>query len=148
MMSTEQYFNGEFCKIYKGTFAAKTDIVGQGDASTTHNGAPIVISNKSTGGYRKLLTGSISEKSMDISVTFSTNDDATYSALVADATNATSSTYCFVFASDAANSKGYYYEGQFVPVIQSEAAAKGAAATTTVLFMSHEAYARETISAE
>lgn len=138
-------FNGGFCKIYKGTFALKTDIVGQGDGSLSHQGAPIEINNKSTGGFREDLDGSISTRALDIDIEFSTSDDASFEALVADAFSSVSDTYTFVFTNDVASTVGYYYEGTFTPVISAESAAKDTAATTSIQFRSSGAYTRTKI---
>ena len=78
-------FNGGLCLIYKGLYAAKTDIVGQGDASITHGGGPIEINNKSSGGWRVNLDGSTSTRSVDIDIEFTTSDEASLETLVADA---------------------------------------------------------------
>ena len=60
--------NGGLCMIYSGTYASKTSIVGQGDATVTHVGAPIELNNKSSGGWRVNLDGSTSTKSKDIAI--------------------------------------------------------------------------------
>lgn len=128
-------FNGGLCLIYKGLYATKTDIVGQGDASLTHGGSPIEISNKSTGLWRVNLDGSTSTKSLDIDIEFTTSDDASFETLVTDAFAGTAGEYSFVFT-DTSGTSGYYYEGIFTPVISAEAAAKDAAATSTLQFQS------------
>jgi hypothetical protein len=128
-------FNGGLCLIYKGLFIAKTDIVGQGDASLAHGGAPIEINNKSSGGWRVNLDGSTSTRSLDIDVEFTTSDDASIEALIADAFAGTAGEYTMEFV-DAAGTAGYYYEGLFTPVISAETAAKDAAATLSVQFQS------------
>jgi len=139
-------FNGGFCKIYKGTFATKTEIVGQGDASLSHAGAPIEINNKSTGGFREDLDGSISTRALDIDIEYSTSDDASFETLVSEAFSATTGEYVFVFTNDDASTVGYYYEGNFTPVITAESAAKDSAATSTVQFRSSGAYTRTAIT--
>lgn len=137
-------FNGGLCLIYKGLYAAKTDIIGQGDASLTHNGAPIEISNKSTGLWRENLDGSISTKSLDIDIEFTTSDDASFEALIADAFAGTAGEYSFVFT-DTLGASGYYYEGLFTPVLTAEAAAKDTAATSSLQFQSSKEITRTAI---
>ena len=122
-------FNGGLCLVYSGAYASKADIVGQGDATVNHNGAPIELNNKSTGGWRVNLGGSISTRSVDIDVEFTASDDASYEALVAAAFAGTAATYTMDFI-------GYYYEGTFTPVISTESAAKDSAATISVQFQS------------
>lgn len=128
-------FNGGLCLIYKGLYLSKTEIVGQGDASLTHGGAPIEINNKSSGGWRVNLDGSTSTRSLDIDIEFTTSDEASLESLVADAFAGNAGPYSMVFT-DAAGTSGYYYEGTFTPVISAETAAKDSAATISVQFMS------------
>lgn len=128
-------FNGGLCLIYKGLYAAKTAIVGQGDSSLAHGGAPIEINNKSSGGWRVNLDGSTSTRSLDIDIEFTTSDEASLETLVADAFAGTAGDYSMVFT-DALGTSGYYYEGTFTPVISSETAAKDSAATIAVQFQS------------
>lgn len=122
-------YNGGLCLIYSGDYATKADIVGQGDATVNHGGAPIELNNKSTGGWRVNLDGSLSTKSIDIDVEFTASDDASYTALVAAAFSGTAATYTMDFID-------YYYEGTFTPVISSESAAKDSAVTVSVQFQS------------
>ena len=138
-------FNGGLCLIYKGLYAAKTDIIGQGDASLTHNGAPIEINNKSTGGWRENLDGSISTRSLDIDIEFTTSDQVSFETLVSDAFAGTAGDYTMVFT-DALGTSGYYYEGSFTPVISSETAAKDSAATASVQFQSSLEITRTTLT--
>ena len=121
--------NGGLCMIYSGTYAAKTDIVGQGDATVNHQGAPIELSNKSSGNWRVNLDGSISTKAVDIDVPVTASDDASYETLVANAFAGTAGPYVFDFIE-------YYYEGTFTPVLQSESAAKDNAVEATIQFQS------------
>ena len=111
-----------------------TDIVGQGDAAVTHGGAPIEINNKSSGGWRVNLDGSISTKSLDIDLEMTASDEASYETLVEDAFNGTVKTYLMDFT--AGTGTGYYYVGEFTPVLQSESAAKDTPVTATVQFQS------------
>ena len=121
--------NGGLCMIYKGTFAAKTDIVGQGDATITHGGAPIELNNKSSGGWRVNLDGSVSTRSTDIAIEFTVSDDASVQTLITAAFAGTAETYTMDFID-------YHYEGTFTPVISTETAAKDTATTIAVNFMS------------
>lgn len=115
--------------IYSGTNAAKVDIVGQGDATVNHQGAPIELSNKSSGNWRVNLDGSISTKAIDIDVPVTASDDASYETLVNAAFTGTAGPYVFDFVE-------YYYEGTFTPVLQSESAAKDSAVEATIQFQS------------
>ncbi len=121
--------NGGLCLIYSGTFASKVEIVGQGDATATHGGAPIELNNKSSGGWRVNLDGSISTRSLDIDVELTASDEATFETLVAAAFAGTAGTYVMDFVE-------YYYEGTFTPVITTETASKDTAATVAVQFQS------------
>jgi len=127
--------NGGLCKIYKGAYASKEEIVGQGDATLTHAGAPIEINNKSTGGWRVNLTDSISTKAVDIAVEFHASDDQSIEDLVTAANAGTVGTYCFDFID-------YYYEGSFTPVINTSTAAKDTAVTLAFTFMSSDEITR------
>ncbi len=137
-------FNGGLCLIYKGLYASKTEIIGQGDSSLTHGGSPIEINNKSSGGWRVNLDGSTSTRSLDIDIEFTTSDETSFETLVADAFAGTVGEYCMVFT-DTAGMSGYYYEGSFTPVISSESAAKDSAATISVQFMSSDEITRTAI---
>lgn len=121
--------NGGLCLIYSGTYAAKVDIVGQGDATVNHGGAPIELNNKSSGGWRVNLDGSISTKSVDIDVEFTASDEVSFETLVSAAFAGTSGSYVMDFVE-------YYYEGTFTPVISTETAAKDAATVVSVQFQS------------
>lgn len=121
--------NGGLCMVYLGTFASKTEIVGQGDATITHGGAPIEINNKSTGGWRENLEDSISTRSMDIAVDFTVSDDASVLTLISAAFAGTAEDYVMDFID-------YHYEGTFTPVISTETAAKDTATTISVTFQS------------
>ena len=123
-------FNGGLCKLYKGSYSSKVEIVGQGDATLTHGGAPIEINNKSTGGHRVNLSNSISTKSIDIALDFHFSDDATMAELRAAAAAGTDETYTFDLID-------YYIEGAFTPVINTTAAAKDTAVTQSFTFMSN-----------
>ena len=123
--------NGGLCKIYKGTFASKTEIVGQGDATITHAGAPIEINNKSTGGWRCNLTDAISTQALDVAIEFHASDDASIKTLRQEAAAGTQSTYVFDFID-------YYYEGTFTPVHNTSTAAKDTAVALAFTFMSSD----------
>lgn len=126
--------NGGLVLIKKGDdWTTATDIVGQGDASVTHGGAPIEINNKSTGGWRENLDGSISTKSMDIDLEITASSDASFATLMADAFAGTISSYVMDFTD---GEDGYCYIGSFTPVLQSESAAKDTATTATIQFQS------------
>ena len=131
--------NGGLCKIYTGTFAAKTDIVGQGDATLTHQGAPIELNNKSTGGWRVNLDDAISTKAIDIAVEFTASDDASIETLVAACNAGTVGDYAFDFLN-------YHYEGSFTPVLNTETAAKDAAVTLAVTFQSSDEVTRTAVT--
>lgn len=130
--------NGGVCMVYKGTFAAKTDIVGQGDAAITHGGAPIELNNKSSGGWRVNLDGSVSTKSLDIAVEFTVSDDASVQSLISAAFAGTAEVYTMDFID-------YHYEGTFTPVISTETAAKDVAVTVAVNFQSSGEIVRTTV---
>ncbi len=121
--------NGGLCLIYSGTYASKVDIVGQGDATVNHGGAPIELNNKSSGGWRVNLDGSISTKSVDIDVEFTASDETSFETLVAAAFAGTAGPYVMDFIE-------YYYEGTFTPVISTETAAKDAATVVSIQFQS------------
>ena len=122
--------NGVLCKLYKGSYSSKVEIVGQGDATITHGGAPIEITNKSTGLFRTNLSNSTSTKSLDIALDFHFSDDATIAELTAAAFAGTDETYTF----DLIN---YYVEGTFTPVLNTTTAAKDTAVTQSFTFMSN-----------
>ncbi len=132
-------YNGGLCKIYTGTFDSKQDIVGQGDATLTHQGAPIELNNKSTGGWRVNLDDSISTKALDIAVEFTASDDDSVEALVLAANSGAVGTYVFDFI-------GYYYEGSFTPVLNTETAAKDTAVTLAVTFQSSDEITRTVVA--
>lgn len=121
--------NGGLAVMKVGDALTGTTIVGQGDASLTHGGVPIELNNKSTGGWRENLDGSISTKSLDIDIELTVNDDADQLQLIADAFAGTAATYTFDFLE-------YNYSGTFTPVISSETAAKDTAVTLSMQFMS------------
>tara|TARA_R110000868_G_scaffold162439_1_gene393700 strand:- start:37506 stop:37913 length:408 start_codon:yes stop_codon:yes gene_type:complete len=121
--------NGGLCMIYSGTYASKTSIVGQGDATVTHVGAPIELNNKSSGGWRVNLDGSTSTKSKDIAIDFTVSDDASIQTLITAADNGTVGTYVMDFID-------YYYEGSFTPVLSTETAAKDTPVTASFVFQS------------
>ena len=116
-----------FSVIYTGTFAAKVDIVGQGDATLTHQGAPIELNNKSTGGWRVNLDDAISTKAIDIAVEFTASDDASIETLVAACNAGT-------------------VEGSFTPVLNTETAAKDSAVTLAVTFQSSDEITRTAVT--
>lgn len=138
-------FNGGLCLVYKGLYATKTDIVGQGDATLNHTGAPIEINNKSSGRWRENLDDSISTRALDIDIEFTVSDDASIEQLIADAFAGTSGDYSMEFV-DSAGTSGYYYEGIFTPVISTETAAKDAAVTMSVQFQSSGEITRTAIT--
>lgn len=121
--------NGGLCLLKVGDASTGTTIVGQGDATVTHNGAPIELNNKSTGGWRVNLDGSLSTKSVDIALNVTFNDDAATEQLIADAFAGTSGTYTFDFVK-------YNYSGTFNPVINTESANKDVAVEQAFTFMS------------
>ena len=121
--------NGGLCLIYSGAFASKADIIGQGDAAVNHGGAPIELNNKSSGGWRVNLDGSISTKSVDIDIEFTASDEVSFETLVAAAFAGTAGVYTMDFVE-------YYYEGTFTPVISTETAAKDSATVVSVQFQS------------
>ncbi len=121
--------NGGLVLVKKGLFVAATEIVGQGDATVNHGGAPIEINNKSSGGWRVNLDGSTSTRSMDIDLELTVSDDVSTQALIAAAFAGTAEEYTMDFID-------YYYEGVFTPVINSESAAKDSAVTLSMQFQS------------
>lgn len=121
--------NGGLVLIKKGTYALPETIVGQGDASVAHQGAPIELTNKSTGGWRVNLDGSISTKAIDVDVEVTFNDDTVLAQVLDDAFNGVASSYVIDFID-------FYYEGQFTPVVNTESAAKDAAVTIAMQFQS------------
>ena len=121
--------NGGLCKIWKGTYESKTEIVGQGDATLTHAGVPIEINNKSTGDWRENLDGDLSTQAVDIAIEFHASDDASIATLKSDAASGTQSSYVFDFID-------YYHEGTFTPVRNTSTAAKDTGVTLAFTFMS------------
>ena len=121
--------NGGLCLLKVGDASTGTEIIGQGDATITHNGAPIELNNKSTGGWRVNLDGSLSTKSVDIALNVTFNDDAATEQLIADAFAGVSGVYTFDFVQ-------YNYSGNFNPVINTETASKDVAVEQAFTFMS------------
>lgn len=126
--------NGVSCLLYVGAdYATKTDIVGQGDATVTHNGDGIVISNKSTGGKRVYLDSSdgnnSTEQSIDIALQLTFMNDAAQKAEIDDIFNKVQKSYIFDFID-------YYYIGTFLPKLNTETATKDTAVTLDVTYFS------------
>ena len=121
--------NGGLVLIKKGLYVSTVEIIGQGDATVTHGGAPIPLNNKSTAGWRENLDGSISTRSIDVEVELTVSDDVVQQQLIADAFAGIASEYTIDFID-------YYYEGVFTPVINSESAAKDNAVTLSMQFQS------------
>ena len=113
--------NGGLCLLKVGDADSGVTIVGQGDSTITHNGAPIELNNKSSGGWRVNLDGSLSTKSVDIALNVTFTDDAATEQLMADAFAGTAGVYTMDFVE-------YNYSGTFTPVINSETASKDTAA--------------------
>ena len=130
--------NGGLVLVKLGAYAAAATIVGQGDATVTHAGAPIEINNKSSGGWRVNLEDSVSTRAMDIALDITVSDETTVQNLITAAFAGTAATYTMDFID-------YYYQGEFTPVINTETAAKDAATTISVTFMSSGAIARTAI---
>ena len=121
--------NGGLCLLKVGDSSTGVTIVGQGDAQISHNGAPIEINNKATGGWRENLDGSLSTKSVDIALNVTFTDDATTEQLLADAFAGVAGVYTMDFVE-------YNYSGTFTPVINSETATKDTAVEMAMTFMS------------
>ena len=122
-------YNGGLCLLKLGLQVAATEIVGQGNATVNHNGAPIELNNKSSGGWRVNLDGSLSTKSVDIDIDFTVSDDSDLQDLIDDAFSGVAGEYTMDFID-------YYYEGTFTPVISSETANKDEAVTVSIQFQS------------
>lgn len=121
--------NGGLCLLKVGDQATGTAIIGQGDATLTHNGAPIELNNKSTGGWRVNLDGSLSTRSVDIALNVTFNDDADLETLLTNAFSGTAGTYTFDFID-------YSYSGSFTPVVNTETASKDVAVEIAMTFLS------------
>ena len=121
--------NGGLCLLKVGDSATGVTIVGQGDSSIAHGGGPIEINNKATGGWRENLDGSLSTKSVDITLNVTFTDDAATEQLLADAFAGVAGVYTMDFVE-------YNYSGTFTPVINSETASKDTAVEMAMTFMS------------
>jgi len=135
--------NGVTCLIYIGSeYDSKTDLVGQGDATLTHNGDGIEINNKSTGGYREYLNdangNNSTTKSLDIALQLTFMDDAGQSSEIADIHNKVIKDYIFDFGT-------YYYTGKFLPKLNTESAVKDQAVTLDVTYYSSGAFTRKVV---
>lgn len=134
--------NGGVCLLYKGTdYATKTDLQGQGNAQLSYTGAPIPISNKSSGDYRVNLDNATSEKAVDIAIDFTVMpDDTAQEQLLSDAFNGVQGEYIFDFGGV------YYISGKFTPAISTETANKNEAVIASLTFQSSGAYTRTKVT--
>ena len=121
--------NGGLCLLKVGDASTGVTIVGPGDATGTHNGHPIELNHKPSGGWRVNLDGSLSTKSVDIALNVTFTDDAATEQLMADAFAGVAAVYTMDFVE-------YNYSGTFTPVINSETATKDTAVEMAMTFMS------------
>lgn len=115
-------------------------IVGQMEATVTHNGTPIEITNKSTNDWRTLLDGELAGKGIDISGTIIYTDDAAFRAMRNDAWNGTQDTYDIIYTSDATTDE--QISGTFVPTGLSDSIPMGDKVTTSITLLSSGAPTR------
>ena len=119
--------NGTKALVLKGA----SEIIGQGEATLTFNGAPIEITNKSNDDWTTYLDGELATKGFAVSLTCTYNDDATYRAIRADALTGTQAAYSVVFGAT-----GETFAGNFVPTGMSDALPQGATITTSLTLQS------------
>ena len=136
--------NGASCLLYIGEdYATKTSLVGQGDATLTHNGDGIEINNKSTGGFREYLDSTdgnnTTTQSLDIALQLTFMADTAQTAEIADVQAKVIKSYIFDFGT-------YYYVGKFLPKLNTETATKDTAVTLDITYMSSGAYERKDVS--
>ena len=87
--------NGTDILIQKG--AIPTDIFGQMEATLTMSGAPIDISNKSTGDFVLLMDGGVSSQQIVLSGTLVYNISSSYEEIKAEAWTGTQDDYLITF---------------------------------------------------
>ena len=136
--------NGASCLLYIGDdYATKTALIGQGDATLTHNGDGIEINNKSTGGYREYLDSTdgnnTTTRSVDIALQLTFMADTDQSAEIADVQAKVIKSYIFDFGT-------YYYVGEFLPKLNTETATKDTAVTLDITYSSSGAYERKVVT--
>jgi len=122
--------NGTNVIIKKGG----SEIVGQMEATLTHNGTPIDISNKSAGDFVTLLDGELAGKQLQLSGTIVYNDDAVYRQVRADALAGTQATYSVEYTSDATTDESF--SASMVPTGLSDAIPHGDKVSTSITFLS------------
>lgn len=132
--------NGISCLLYIGdNYATKTNLVGQGDATITHNGDGIAISNKSTGGFREYLDSidgnNSTITSIDIALQLTFTGDIAQKAEIADINSKVQKSYIFDFID-------YYYIGTFLPKLNTESAVRDQAVTLDVTYFSSGSFQR------
>lgn len=135
--------NGASCLLYIGAdYATKTALIGQGDATLTHNGDGIEINNKSTGGYREFLDSTdgnnTTTKSLDIALQLTFMADDAQKAEIADVQAKVIKDYIFDFGT-------YYYVGKFLPKLNTETATKDTAVTLDITYQSSGAFERKDV---
>jgi predicted secreted protein len=130
-MSTPGAIQGTTCVIKKGT-GAGTQIVGQGEFTTTFNGAVVDITNKSSGGFVELLDGSTTSQQVVAAGTIVYNSDTDFEAIRADAYSGTQDDYTIVYGTT-----GETLSGKFTPNAMSDAMpTDGNAVMTSITFSS------------
>ncbi len=132
--------NGVSCLLYAGdNYATKTEIIGQGSGTVTHNGDGIEITNKSTGGFRVYLDSvdgnNSTVKSLDISIQLTPSGDIAQNSEITDIFNKVQKSYIFDFID-------YYYIGVFQPKLNSETAERDQAVTLDVTYFSSGSFQR------
>jgi hypothetical protein len=76
--------NGTHCLLYRYTGSADAVVVGQLEITSTFNGAPIDISNKSYGDFVTLMNGGLSTKGRTMAANIVYSNDAEYKLLRAN----------------------------------------------------------------
>ncbi len=107
------------------------EIVGQGEATVTFNGAPINISNKSLGDWVVLLDAELATKQFQVALTCVYNDDAQYQKVRADSFSGTQGAYTVTYGAT-----GETIPGTFVPTGLSDALPHGDKVSTSLTLMS------------
>ncbi len=130
-MATPGALQGTACVILKGT-GPGTQVVGQGEFTTTFNGAVVDITNKSSGGFVELLDGATTSQQVVAAGTIVYNTDADFEAIRAAAFIGTQDDYSIVYGTT-----GETLAGKFTPNAMSDAMpTDGNAVMTSITFSS------------
>jgi hypothetical protein len=129
-MTTPGAQQGVVCIIAKG--ASPTTIVGQGEFTLTVGGAPVDITNKSSGGFMEAMDGVTTSQSVVFAGTIVYNSDIIFEAVRAEAWTGTQDDYTITYGAT-----GESYAAKFTPTGISDALpSDGNAVMTTVSFNS------------